>query len=61
MKIECIYLLAHKSRAAGDASWKAFGADPVWVKARNASEESGKIVEKVERVWLDPVDYSALK
>jgi hypothetical protein len=56
-----IYLLSHKSRAAADASWKAFGADPVWVKARTASEESGKIVEKVERIWLDPVDYSALK
>ena len=25
-----IYLLEHKSRAAADASWKAFGADPEW-------------------------------
>jgi hypothetical protein len=56
-----IYLLQHKSRAAADVSWKAFQADPEWVKARTASEESGKIVEKVERIWLDPVDYSALK
>jgi hypothetical protein len=56
-----IYILQHKSRAAADASWKAFREDPAWNKARAASEESGKIVEKVESVFLDPVDFSALK
>ena len=56
-----IYVVSHESKEAAMASWKAFQADPEWVKARTASEESGKIVEKVERVFMDAVDYSALK
>jgi hypothetical protein len=31
------------------------------VKARTESEKDGKIVEKVDSVYMDPVDYSALK
>ncbi len=56
-----IYLVAHKSKVAADASWKAFGADPDWIKARTKSEEGGKLVEKVDVVWLNPTDYSAMK
>src|SRR6187431_3169886 len=29
-----IYVVSHASREAADASWKAFGADPEWQKAR---------------------------
>src|SRR5205085_7110550 len=36
-----IYVLAHKDRAAADASWKAFGADPDWQKAAKESEKDG--------------------
>jgi NIPSNAP len=56
-----VYLVAHKSRAAGDASWKAFQADPEWKTARAKSEEGGALVEKVDREWLNPTDYSAMK
>ena len=56
-----IYVLGHQSKEAALVSWKAFQTDPEWKKAQAASEESGKIVEKVERVFMDPVDYSALK
>jgi hypothetical protein len=56
-----IYLVAHKSKAAADASWKAFRDDPDWIAARKTSEENGPLVEKVESVWLNPTDYSALK
>ncbi len=56
-----IYLVAHKSKEAAEASWKAFQADPDWITARNASEKDGKLVEKVDRVWMNPTDYSALK
>lgn len=56
-----IYFLAHKSRTAADASWKAFRDDPGWVKARTASEKNGKLTAKVESVFLTPVDYSPLK
>jgi hypothetical protein len=56
-----IYLLAHPSREAAKKNFDAFRADPAWVKARDESEKSGKIVEKVESVFLDPTDFSPLK
>jgi hypothetical protein len=56
-----VYILAHKSRAAADASWKAFREDPDWVKARAASEAAGPIVAKVEVSWLSATDYSAIR
>ena len=56
-----VYLLAHASRQAADASWAAFRTDPDWLKARAESEKDGPIVLKVETVWLSATDYSALK
>jgi hypothetical protein len=53
-----IYLVSHDSREAADKSWKAFGSDPDWKTAQKASEADGKIVEKVERVWMTLTDYS---
>lgn len=55
------YILAYPSREARAASWKAFQADPDWVKARTASEVNGKLVEKVEQVYLGEVDYFTSK
>lgn len=56
-----VYILAYPSREAAKASWKAFQEDPEWKKAREESEKDGKIVSKVESVYLDPTDYSAIK
>ena len=56
-----IYLLAHPNREAAKKNFDAFRADPAWIKARDASEKSGKIVAKVESVFLDPTDFSPLK
>jgi len=56
-----VYLVAHKSKAAADSSWKAFGADPEWKTAKAKSEEGGSLVERVESVWLNPTEYSAMK
>ena len=53
-----IYFVSHESREAADKSWKAFQADPDWQKVRTESEKDGKIVEKVERVWMKLADYS---
>lgn len=53
-----VYLLAHASREAATASWKAFGADPVWKDVRTKSEASGKIVSKVESVFLQTTDFT---
>lgn len=53
-----VYMLAHKSRAAADASWKAFSADPEWQAVAKASEVNGKIVAKVEKIFLSGADFS---
>ncbi len=55
------YILRHKSREAAATSWAAFRDDPDWIKAKNDSEASGKIVERVESVFLTPTDFSKLK
>jgi len=56
-----IYIISHKSFDQAKKNWDAFRADPVWVKARDASEASGKIVEKVDSVFMDPTTFSKLK
>ncbi|HEY3442750.1 MAG TPA: NIPSNAP family protein [Paludibaculum sp.] len=56
-----IYILAHKDRDAAKKSWDAFRKDPAWIAARDASEASGKIVAKVESVYMDATDFSKLQ
>lgn len=56
-----VYILAHKSEAAGAASFAAFRADPVWIAARDASEKEGKIVEKVESLLMRPLPFSTIR
>ncbi len=53
-----IYVLEHKSRDAAKASFKAFGADPEWQAAAKASEANGKIVAKIESIFMSPTEYS---
>ena len=60
-KDKLVYLIAFPSREAAKASWEAFRNDPEWQKAAKESEQDGKIVKKVESVYLDPTDYSAIK
>jgi hypothetical protein len=52
------YVLKHPSRDAATANWAAFRADPEWVKVRTASEERGKIVEKVDSTFMKLTDFS---
>jgi hypothetical protein len=56
-----IYILVHPSREAAEKNWKEFQDDPEWKKVAAESEKDGKIVQKVERVWMDPTEFSKLK
>jgi hypothetical protein len=56
-----VYLIAHPTREAAKKNWDAFMNDPEWQKVRDASEASGKIVSKVDSLFLDPTAYSPLK
>jgi hypothetical protein len=53
-----IYVLRHNSPDAAKKSWDGFRGDPDWIKARDASEKDGKIVLKVESVYMKATDYS---
>ena len=54
-----IYVLSHESQEAADRSWKAFQADPEWIKVRDASEADGKILAKApERVYMKMTEFS---
>ena len=52
------YIIAHPSREAAAANWKAFGEDPEWQAVQKASETNGKIVEKVDSTFLTLTDFS---
>ena len=56
-----IYLVAFPSREAAKKTWEAFGKDPEWIKAREESHRNGVLVKRVESVFLEPTDYSAMK
>jgi hypothetical protein len=53
-----IYILAHPSREAAAANWRAFSADPEWQSVQKASEANGKIVEKVDSTFIVLTDFS---
>ncbi|MEM6280166.1 MAG: NIPSNAP family protein [Verrucomicrobiota bacterium] len=53
-----IYLLGYPDREARDASWKAFRNDADWKKAYESSTVDGKLVAKVDSVFLNLTDYS---
>jgi hypothetical protein len=56
-----IYILMHPSLEEAKKHWAEFRADPEWQKVAADSEANGKIVQKVESVYMDPADFSKLK
>lgn len=59
------YFLTHKSKEAASASFGAFGKDPEWIAARQASEKAagGSLTVKdgVKSTYLVPTDFSPTK
>ena len=58
-----VYMLAYKSRADADARWKAFQADPEWLRVRAESEKAagGSLTAKIEAVFMTGTDYSPMQ
>ena len=52
-----IYLLAYKDRAARDAGWAAFNADPKWTELRNKYF----VPLNAKAIMMSATDYSPLK
>ena len=53
-----IYMLRHRSRAAAKESWKNFSADPEWKDVAAKSQVDGRIVAKLDAIYLAPAEYS---
>ncbi len=56
-----VYILAHPGETEGKASFDSFRKDPVWMKAKEASEKNGPLTTKVESIYMKPTDYSPMK
>ena len=53
-----VYLISHASREAATASWQAFVADPEWQQVYQASIAQGRLVKKIDSVFMTATDYS---
>jgi hypothetical protein len=53
-----VYILAHPSREAATANWKAFQDDPEWKAVKAKSEENGPLVEKIDSTYMQLTDFS---
>jgi hypothetical protein len=56
-----VYILEHQSRDAAKKSWDAFRADPEWMKVAAETQKDGPIVSKVDAVYMNSTDFSAIK
>ena len=56
-----IYILEHPSRDAAKKNWADFQADPEWQKVSAESQKDGRIVSKVDSVFMDAMDFSPIK
>jgi len=55
------YILVHPSREQADKSWKEFNDDPEWKAVVEESQRNGPIVTKVDRMFMNPTDFSPIK
>ena len=56
-----IYLIAHKSQATVEASWKAFVADPEWQEVYAKSIADGALVKNIDNSFMQATDYSPIQ
>lgn len=55
-----VYLLAHPSREGAKANWAAMFADPAFQEMAKM-EQTEKLVEKVDSIYMSPADFSPMK
>ena len=56
-----IYILEHPGRDEAEKNWAAFQADPEWQKVKAESEANGKLIDHIDRYFMDPTSFSALQ
>lgn len=53
-----VYIIAYPSRLDQESMWRGFLDDPRWKAAYQASTANGKLVKKVDRIFMNATDYS---
>lgn len=56
-----VYLVSHPSEEIAKTNWTAFVNDPKWKKVATDSEKDGKIIEKIESVYMKPTSFSTIR
>jgi hypothetical protein len=56
-----IYILEHPSREEAEKNWASFQADSEWQKVKAESEKNGRLVDHIDRYFMDPTSFSALQ
>ena len=56
-----VYILEHSNHEEALKNWAAFQADPEWQKVKAESEVNGPLVDHIDRYFMDPTTFSALK
>jgi hypothetical protein len=53
-----VYILSYPDKEGRSKAWKAFGSDPEWQNVQKTSEVNGKLVDRVESIFMKATDYS---
>ena len=56
-----IYVLAHPSREEAEQSWRDFSSDPECQSVAEESQRGGRLIVGLERVFIDPTDFSPMR
>ena len=56
-----VYFLGHQNKDEFNLAFDRFRVDPEWIRARDASEMPGKIVEKVDTKFYVALPFSPMK
>lgn len=56
-----VFLMEWPSRAEADRTWQRFGEDPAWKALVAETEKDGRLWTRLDRLWMQPTEYSAMK
>jgi hypothetical protein len=58
---QLIYMVSHPSESAAKTAWEAFVNDPQWKQVSEDSQKDGKIIEKLESIFMSPTSFSTIR
>ncbi len=56
-----VFLMEWPNRAEADKTWQQFGEDQAWKALVAETEKDGRLWTTLDRLWMQPTEYSAMK